>query len=132
MDAEKNVGAIWAQKKDPRVTKLGKFLRISRLDELPQLLNVLQGDMSLIGPRPERPEIAKVLEKELEDFNRRLEVKAGITGLAQVSADYAACKESYQKKLKLDLFYVDHFGFYLDLKIALKTIIVMLTGSGAR
>lgn len=132
LDAELKTGAVWAQSKDPRITPIGKFLRISRLDELPQLFNVIRGDMSLIGPRPERPEIAKELAKQLPGFERRLEVKAGLTGMAQVAAGYASCVETYRKKLEYDLYYVEHFGPMLDIKIALKTVIVMLTGSGAR
>ena len=131
-DAEAKSGAVWAQLKDPRITKIGHFLRITRLDELPQLFNVLLGDMSLIGPRPERPELAKELAKQFPSFNRRLEVKAGITGLAQVSSGYASSVDSYRRKLALDLLYIKKRCFLLDIQIALKTVIVILTGSGAR
>jgi lipopolysaccharide/colanic/teichoic acid biosynthesis glycosyltransferase len=131
-DAEDNTGAVWAVDRDPRVTGLGMFLRKTRIDELPQLFNVLAGDMSLIGPRPERPEIAEKLAKELPSFNRRLEVKAGITGLAQVGTGYASCLKSYRKKLALDLIYIQNRCLLLDLRIALKTILVVLTGTGAR
>lgn len=131
-DAESKSGAVWAQVNDPRVTKIGHFLRITRLDELPQLFNVLLGDMSLIGPRPERPEIAEELAKQLPSFNRRLEVKAGITGLAQVSRGYVSNLESYRHKLALDLLYIKKRCLLLDIQIALKTIIVVITGSGAR
>lgn len=132
IDAETRTGAVWASSDDPRVTNIGKFLRVSRLDELPQLLNVLMGDMSLIGPRPERPELAEQLAKELPDFNRRMEVKAGLTGLAQTMSGYASSVRSYKRKLALDLIYINNRCLMLDLKIALKTILVILTGAGAR
>jgi lipopolysaccharide/colanic/teichoic acid biosynthesis glycosyltransferase len=131
-DAELNSGAVWASKEDPRVTKLGKFMRKTRLDELPQLINVLIGDMSLIGPRPERPEIAEKLQKEFSSFKKRFEVPAGLSGLAQVSADYADSIDSYKIKLKYDLLYVKNRSLFMDLKIALKTILVILTGKGAQ
>lgn len=132
VDAEANSGPVWAQHHDPRITPIGRFLRASRLDELPQLVNVLLGDMSLIGPRPERPEMAAELAKELPDFNRRLEVRGGITGLAQVSSGYAACSQSYRRKLALDITYVNNRSLRLDCVIAAKTIAVMFTGFGAR
>lgn len=129
-DAEALTGAVWASERDPRITKLGHYLRTLRIDELPQLLNVITGDMSLIGPRPERPEFATKLQEQLPSFNRRLEVKAGITGLAQVGAGYAADVESYRKKLALDRVYIKNHGFLMDLRIALRTVVVMLTGQG--
>jgi lipopolysaccharide/colanic/teichoic acid biosynthesis glycosyltransferase len=131
-DAEAKTGPVWAQQDDPRVTTLGRFLRKTRLDELPQLFNVLRGDMSLIGPRPERPELAVELEKKLRRFHERLHVKAGITGLAQVEADYAANIESYRRKLALDIVYVRNCSLRLDFLIAVRTLFVVLTGKGAR
>lgn len=131
-DAERGSGAVWAKSSDPRVTKVGRFLRLTRLDELPQLVNVLIGDMSLIGPRPERPEIADELQKDLPAFEKRLQVKAGLTGLAQISSGYAANLEGYQEKLAWDLLYIKHRSFALDLRICLRTVRVVLTGSGAR
>ena len=131
-NAETGTGAVWAETNDPRVTKLGKFLRRTRIDELPQLFNVLAGDMSIIGPRPERPEFSEKLSKEFPSFNKRLEVKAGITGLAQVGSGYASCLSSYRKKLALDLLYIQNRCLMLDLKISLKTVLVIITGSGAR
>lgn len=131
-DAESKTGAVWASSGDPRITRIGTFLRKTRLDELPQLFNVLAGEMSLIGPRPERPEFAKQLEAELPSFNRRLEVKAGITGLAQIGNGYASCLESYRRKLALDRLYVKEQSFLLDLRIALRTVIVVITGDGAK
>ena len=123
---------IWTTKRDPRVTPAGRIIRKFRIDELPQLLNVLRGEMSIIGPRPERPDIAKQLAIVFPSFNRRLNVKAGITGLAQTGNGYAGCVSSYRKKLAYDLMYIKHRCLFLDLRIALKTIIVMLTGAGAR
>ncbi len=131
-DAESTTGAVWASKRDPRVTRVGKYLRLCRLDELPQLINVIRGEMSLIGPRPERPEIATDLSKDLPSFNHRLAVKAGITGLAQTTTGYASSVDSYRKKLAWDILYVRNRCLLLDLRIALKTIVVVLTGSGAR
>lgn len=131
-DAERVTGPVWAAANDPRITKLGKFLRATRLDELPQLLNVLWGDMSLIGPRPERPEFTKELEQQLPRFRKRLEVKAGLTGLAQVTNGYAATMSSYRKKLAFDLVYIKKQSLLLDLAIAAKTALVVFTGKGAR
>lgn len=131
-DAEKASGAVWAQQNDPRVTFLGKILRKTRLDELPQLVNVLKGEMSLIGPRPERPEFVHELSRRLPGFAKRLQVKAGITGLAQIQSGYASSLESYRRKLAWDIVYIKHRSVLLELKIAAKTVIVVLTGSGAR
>ena len=131
-DAESKSGAVWASKSDPRITTLGRLMRKTRLDELPQLINVLIGDMSLIGPRPERPELALKLQSELPLFKKRFEVPAGLSGLAQVSADYADSIDSYKTKLKYDLAYVKGRSLLLDLKIAIKTIIVVFTGKGAQ
>lgn len=130
--AEKGTGAVLAAASDSRVTAIGGFLRKARLDELPQLLNVLLGDMSLIGPRPERPEIARKLVRELPAMHRRLEVKAGITGLAQVQSGYAACVDSYREKLAWDLTYIENRSLALDFQIAFKTIWVIFSGFGAR
>lgn len=131
-DAEKGTGAVMARKSDPRVTLLGRFLRKTRLDELPQLLNVIVGDMSLIGPRPERPEIAKQLAKDLPEMRKRLAVKAGLTGLAQVNVGYASSAEDYKEKLDLDLKYIENRSLLLDLRILLRTIKVIITGFGSR
>lgn len=131
-NAEQGRGAVMAEDGDARVTAIGLFLRKTRLDELPQLMNVFFGDMSLVGPRPERPEIAIALSKDFPHFWRRLETKAGLTGLAQVKAGYAADSESYQQKLAWDLKYLEQQSLLLDLKIAFQTISVVLTGRGAR
>lgn len=130
--AETNSGAVWASQNDVRVTTVGKFIRKTRLDELPQLVNVLRGEMSLIGPRPERPEISEELMDSLPNFHYRLQQRAGITGLAQVKNGYAACKESYEKKVELDKFYVENCSARLDLQIALQTVAVVVSGYGAR
>ena len=131
-DAEGKSGAVWASKNDKRVTPLGRLLRSTRLDELPQLWNVLRGDMSLIGPRPERPEFAEMLTRELPGFEKRLRVRGGITGLAQVRAGYSDSVESYRKKLALDILYVQKQSLLLDLQITLRTLAVVVSGHGAQ
>ncbi|WP_081308685.1 exopolysaccharide biosynthesis polyprenyl glycosylphosphotransferase [Parageobacillus thermoglucosidasius] len=128
VNAEKN-GAQWATKNDPRVTKVGAFIRKTRIDELPQLFNVLKGDMSLIGPRPERPMFTAQFNKEIPGFIDRLQVKPGITGWAQVNGGYDITP---REKLELDRYYINNISFWLDLKIILKTIKVCITGDGAR
>jgi lipopolysaccharide/colanic/teichoic acid biosynthesis glycosyltransferase len=131
-DAERETGAVVAQLHDLRVTGIGRFLRKTRLDELPQLWNVVCGDMSLIGPRPERPELAKNFEKRIRGFHRRLGVKAGLTGLAQVIQGYPEYTDGYRQKLALDILYIKKKSVLLDMWIAVKTIGVVMTGSGAR
>lgn len=128
IDAEKD-GSKWASENDERITKVGKFIRTTRIDELPQLFNILIGDMSFIGPRPERPELIKEFLKDIPDFNDRLLVKPGITGWAQVNGGYSLTPK---EKLVLDKHYIENEGFKLDLLILLKTIIVIFTGAGAR
>ncbi len=128
VNAEKN-GAQWATKNDPRVTKVGAFIRKTRIDELPQLLNVLKGEMSLIGPRPERPVFTEKFSKEIPGFKDRLQVKPGITGWAQVNGGYDITP---REKLELDRYYIQHMSFWLDVKILFKTVKVCLTGDGAR
>lgn len=131
-DAERDSGAVVAQLHDSRVTRVGRFLRKTRLDELPQLWNVIQGDMSLIGPRPERPELARNFERKIRGFGRRLGVKAGLTGLAQVIQGYPEYTDGYRQKLALDILYIKKRSILLDLWIALKTVGVVMSGSGAR
>lgn len=131
-DAENGSGAVVAQLQDSRVTRVGRFLRKTRLDELPQLWNVLRGEMSLIGPRPERPELARDFERDIRGFSRRLGVRAGLTGLAQVIQGYPNGQDGYRQKLALDILYIKKKSAVLDLWIAIKTVGVVLTGSGAR
>ena len=130
IDAEKH-GAQFAVKGDPRVTCIGRFLRKTRLDELPQLWNVLRGEMSLVGPRPERPEFIETLSAEIPNYINRLGLKPGLTGLAQVINGYDNNIESFRRKVNLDLLYLQNCCFWNDLKILFRTIRVVLTGSGA-
>ena len=130
-DAERG-GAKFAKEADGRVTRLGRWLRKFRLDELPQFWNVLKGEMSLIGPRPEQVKFAEEFAKEIPYYNYRHLVKPGITGWAQVMHGYAAGKEETQEKLEYDLYYVKYLSFWLDLLIIAKTIRTILTGFGAR
>ena len=130
-DAEKN-GAVWAMKSDPRVTKVGKIIRKTRIDELPQLWNVLKGEMSLIGPRPERPEFVKELEKEIPFYSLRHAVKPGVTGWPQVCYPYGSSVEDSRRKLEYDLYYAKNMSILLDVRIILKTIGVVLFPKGAR
>ncbi|MBS0202997.1 MAG: sugar transferase [Planctomycetes bacterium] len=130
IDAEKH-GAQFAVKGDPRVTCIGRFLRKTRLDELPQLWNVLRGEMTLVGPRPERPEFIETLSAEIPNYLNRLGLKPGLTGLAQVINGYDNNIESFKRKVNLDLLYLQNCCFRNDLKILFRTIRVVLTGSGA-
>ncbi|MDU7966052.1 MAG: sugar transferase, partial [Paeniclostridium sordellii] len=129
VDAEKYGGVQWAQKDDPRITKIGKFIRKTRIDEIPQLFNILKGDMSLIGPRPERPELTYKFNKEIPGFIDRLVIKPGLTGLAQVNGGYDISPE---EKLKWDIIYIKNRNIFLDISIIFKTIGVVFTGEGAR
>ncbi|RLS55477.1 MAG: sugar transferase [Planctomycetota bacterium] len=129
-DAEKN-GAQFATKGDARVTPLGRFMRKTRLDELPQLWNVIRGDMSLVGPRPERPEFIQDLSKEIPDYLQRLGLKPGLTGVAQIVNGYDNNIESFRRKVAFDLMYLRNCCLWNDLKILFRTIRVVLSGSGA-
>ncbi|BED87987.1 hypothetical protein PspMM1_04550 [Pseudoalteromonas sp. MM1] len=128
-DAEKN-GAQWASKNDARVTKVGRFIRKTRIDEIPQLINVLQGTMSIIGPRPEREVFIKDLEKEIPYYRFRHAVKPGVTGLAQVSYPYGASVEDAIWKHKYDIHYIKHHSVLLDFKILLLTVKTVIFGMG--
>ena len=130
-DAEARLGPTWASKNDSRVTPLGKILRQTRLDELPQVFNVLRGDMSLIGPRPERPFFVEKFRRAIPGYMERLTVEPGITGLAQVEHRYDTNVEDVRLKLEYDVRYVRERSPVLDFKILLKTVKVMLSGSGA-
>lgn len=123
-DAERN-GAVWAQVNDPRVTRLGRFLRRTRLDELPQIWNVLQGEMTLVGPRPERPQFTELLEKEIPGYQLRSLVRPGVTGWAQVRFRYTNSLHDSRMKLEYDLYYLKNASLLLDLRILFQTIFVV-------
>jgi lipopolysaccharide/colanic/teichoic acid biosynthesis glycosyltransferase len=123
--AEEPGTAVWAAEMDPRITRVGHFLRKTRMDELPQLWNVLRGDMSVVGPRPERPEFVDVLEAEVPFWTRRHLVKPGITGWAQVRRGYTSDLEGTAEKLSYDLFYLKHRSVALDLAIVVKTLAIV-------
>ncbi len=131
-DAESKTGPVWAQETDPRVTRVGSFLRKARLDEVPQLINVIKGQMRLIGPRPERPVFVEKLTQTFPDYPQRLRVPPGITGLAQVQRSYDSDLNDVRKKLMYDLFYVENRSATLNVKILMKTVGVVLNGRGAR
>lgn len=128
-DAEKLTGPVLAQEKDPRITPVGKILRATRLDELPQLINVIKGDMSIVGPRPERPYFVNKFASEIPNYHYRHLVKPGLTGLAQIYGKYTTSAED---KLRFDLYYIRNYSLWLDLKIILQTIPVTLGGEGAQ
>ena len=129
-DCESLTGPRWAMPEDPRVTRVGAILRRTHLDELPQLLNVLRGEMSLIGPRPERPEFVPKLERAIPHYRERLAVRPGITGLAQVHLAPDTDLESVRRKLAFDLFYIRNQNFWLDLRILLATVFYTLGNPG--
>ncbi|MED1381152.1 exopolysaccharide biosynthesis polyprenyl glycosylphosphotransferase [Bacillus mycoides] len=127
-DAEKK-GPQWANQNDSRVTKIGAFIRKTRIDELPQLINILKGDMAIIGPRPERKVFIDQFEKEIPDFQMRILVKPGLTGWAQINGGYDVTP---REKFELDMYYIENESFKLDILIFINTIKVVVTGSGAR
>jgi len=127
-DAEKHSGAIWATKNDPRVTRMGRILRFIHVDEIPQFFNVLCGEMSLVGPRPERPQIMTKLIEDIPQFPERLRVKPGITGVAQIYCGYDASIDDAREKLRYDLLYVKNSTFKYDLQIMLKTLWMIFNG----
>jgi exopolysaccharide biosynthesis polyprenyl glycosylphosphotransferase len=129
-NAEQLSGPVWARPDDPRVTPLGRFLRRFRLDELPQFWNVLKGDMSIVGPRPERKHFVDLLGEELAYYRRRLAVRPGLTGWAQVRGSYDNSLEDVRSKLKDDLYYIENGSLRLDLIILLLTIKVLISGRG--
>ena len=131
-DAEADTGATWALDDDPRITKVGKFLRTARLDEIPQLWCVLKGDMSFVGPRPERPEFVKMLAREIPFYEVRNAVRPGITGWAQVRYKYGNTVEDSKEKLQYDLYYIKNMSLGLDLMIMFQTIKIVLLGRGAQ
>jgi exopolysaccharide biosynthesis polyprenyl glycosylphosphotransferase len=129
-DAEKHTGPIWSQKDDPRVTRIGKLIRKLRIDEIPQMYNVLNGEMSLVGPRPERPFFVDQLSEQIPYYKRRLKVRPGITGWAQVKHKYDENLEDVKVKLRYDLFYIENMSLRMDMKILARTILVVLFGKG--
>ena len=132
VDAEKNTGAVWATENDPRITPIGKILRKTRIDEIPQLLNVSKGEMSIIGPRPERPEMVRDFRTMICDYEKRLMVKPGITGIAQIFHKYDETIADVRKKIKYDILYIKKMCLFTDLSILAQTFVVVLTGRGAR
>lgn len=128
-DAEKKTGAVWAQKDDPRVTSIGRFMRKTRIDELPQFWNILVGDMSLVGPRPERPQLTEEFYEKWPEFPERLRTIPGLTGWAQINGGYDL---KPNEKCKLDNYYIDHWSLLFDTKIAFDTVKIIFTGNGAR
>ena len=120
-NAEKN-GAVWAKKGDVRITPFGRFLRNSRLDEIPQFLNILKGEMSLIGPRPERPYFVRELSQTLPFYETRHIIKPGLTGWAQVNTRYGSSSSDSLIKLQYDLYYIKHRSFFLDINILIRTL----------
>jgi lipopolysaccharide/colanic/teichoic acid biosynthesis glycosyltransferase len=131
-DAEIEGKAVWAQENDPRVTRIGRWIRNLRIDELPQIWSVLKGDMSFVGPRPERPEFVSDLEEKLIYYAERHMVKPGITGWAQVNYPYGASLDDARNKLEFDLYYAKNYTPFLDLVILLQTIRVVIWPEGAR
>jgi lipopolysaccharide/colanic/teichoic acid biosynthesis glycosyltransferase len=130
-DAEESTGPIWAKPNDPRITPVGKFLRMTHLDEVPQLLNVLRGEMSLVGPRPERPVFVDRFRNQIPNYSERLRVKPGITGLAQVCHKYDETLRDVKRKVAYDLLYIQRMCLMVDLAILFMTV-RRLTGKGAR
>jgi sugar transferase (PEP-CTERM system associated) len=131
IDAEAN-GAVWASTNDPRTTRIGRILRRTRVDEIPQLINVLRGDMSLVGPRPERPVFVDDLSREIGMYHLRHSVKAGLTGWAQINYPYGASVEDAARKLEYDLYYLKHFSLVRDIAIMLQTLRILLFAKGGR
>jgi len=130
-DAESGT-PVWAKDKDDRVTRVGRFIRLTRLDELPQIWSVLRGDMSLIGPRPERPYFVEQLAAVIPFYMERHTVKPGVTGWAQVKYRYGSSIEDAMEKLRYDLYYIKHLSIGFDLTIAIDTVKVILSGKGAK
>jgi sugar transferase (PEP-CTERM system associated) len=131
-DAEKTTGAVWATENDPRITRLGGILRKTRLDEIPQLFNVLRGEMSFVGPRPERSEFVTQLSETIPYYNKRHFIQPGVTGWAQICYPYGASAEDALEKLRYDLYYIKNYSILLDLSILLETVKTVIYGRGGR
>ena len=131
IDAEKD-GAVWAREKDNRVTGVGRFIRKTRIDEIPQCINVLLGHMSIVGPRPERPEFVSMLDEQIPFYTERHHVRPGLTGWAQINERYGASVEDAKRKLEYDLYYLKHHNIVLDILILMKTISVVIWPNGVR
>jgi exopolysaccharide biosynthesis polyprenyl glycosylphosphotransferase len=130
-DAEEG-GAVWATHGDARITRVGKILRRYRLDELPQMVNILRGDMSVVGPRPERPEFVGMLGEQIPFYHERHTVRPGLTGWAQIKYQYGSSVEDAKTKLEYELFYIKHLSLFLDLLIVFQTVQVVFAGKGSR
>jgi lipopolysaccharide/colanic/teichoic acid biosynthesis glycosyltransferase len=130
VNAEAGKGAVWATQGDPRVTPIGRFMRKCRLDELPQLINVLVGDMNIVGPRPERPVIFSRLCRDIEEYPLRQRAKPGITGWAQINHSYDASVDDVREKVRYDLEYLERQGVREDLRIMARTVPVVILGRG--
>jgi lipopolysaccharide/colanic/teichoic acid biosynthesis glycosyltransferase len=131
-NAEENGVPRWADKEDPRITRVGRFIRKSRIDELPQLFNVIRGDLDLVGPRPERPEFVEHLKQIIPYYSIRQTLRPGLTGWAQIMFPYGGTIEESKEKLQYDLFYIKNMSINLDLYIMFSTMKIVLLGRGAR
>jgi lipopolysaccharide/colanic/teichoic acid biosynthesis glycosyltransferase len=131
-DAEALSGPVWAEEDDPRITRVGRIIRKLRIDELPQLWNVLKGDMSFVGPRPERPYFVEKLETKIPYYKERFSVKPGVTGWAQVMYGYGATEKDALEKLKYDLYYIKNMSLIMDLMVIFHTVKIVLLGRGSR
>ena len=131
-DAEKETGPVWATEEDPRITRVGKIIRKLRIDELPQLWNVFKGEMSYVGPRPERPFFVEKLKEKIPYYNERITVKPGVTGWAQVKYPYGATVEDALEKLKYELYYIKNMSLVMDMTVIFHTVKIVLLGRGSR
>ena len=132
VNAEQLTGPVWASVEDSRVTRVGKLLRRYRIDEMPQVLNIVKGDMSIVGPRPERPFFVTQLSEKIPYYNLRHKMKGGITGWAQINQGYASGEKESETKLEYDLYYIKWMGFTIDVLVILRTLFVLSKGLGAK